>query len=115
MRATSAKAGRRRAPSRATSGPVGLTGAPGNGPKPVMRTESITRRSPARSPPPRSPATAAPQPRPLPLDLLLAPLRVELARFRQARAVGEHLLPQRVDAGAGQRRIGDHRRRPVGR
>src|SRR5215218_9357625 len=41
MSSTSASAGRRRAPSRLTSACVGLNGAPGNGPKPVMSTVDI--------------------------------------------------------------------------
>src|SRR5882724_13631263 len=39
---TSLNAGRRRRNSRATSGCVGLNGAPGNGPNPVTRMRSLS-------------------------------------------------------------------------
>src|SRR6266849_42251 len=39
---TALNAGRRRRNSRATSGCVGLYGAPGNGPKPVIRMRSLS-------------------------------------------------------------------------
>src|SRR3982074_635650 len=42
INSTSLKAGRRNCVSRATSGCVGLKGAPGNGPKPVMRMRSLS-------------------------------------------------------------------------
>src|SRR3989442_1750746 len=43
MRRTPAKAGRRRRASMLTSGSVGLYGAPGNGPKPVMMMVAVGR------------------------------------------------------------------------
>ena len=53
---TSSSAGRRSRNSRATSGCVGLKGAPGNGPKPVMRMRSfsliVTSASPRSALPP---------------------------------------------------------------
>src|SRR6202022_2726939 len=42
INSTSPNAGRRSCVSRFTSGIVGLYGAPGNGPKPVMRTRGLS-------------------------------------------------------------------------
>ena len=53
------------------------------------------------------------QHRPHPFHLLLAPPRGEFAGRIHRGAVIENLLPQLVDAGAGQRRIGQDRRMPV--
>src|SRR5262249_33008619 len=52
---------------------------------------------------------------PQPFDLLLLAPRRKFPGVREAVAMGEHLLPQRGETVAGERRIGDDRRAPVGR
>src|SRR5205814_2646809 len=138
----SAKAGRRSRNSRATRGCVGLKGAPGNGPNPVIRMRSFWLISPqhARNLLGRQYRRDAAvshlgfdlfhlgtnglvrtqprhhallQHRPHPFDLLLAPPRREFARGAHRYTMVENFLPKRVDARARQRRIGEDRRMPV--